>query len=346
MSLELDGKHARHVHGSSHRILRSIEERRNIMSYKPIFRSLGLGAASLLIAGAGRSIAAADTLTVLDHNDTWARGNGDEVAIGRILFHATFGDPASTAVTVDDRLHELGSDLSEEETITLPEDLVPVGQLDFGGVPIVDWEDDVEAHDAPVAVSGSIAIALELDLKGTGKARSRINNAANELYDALDFFIAGPNGSLSGHSGSDKLVKVAVGFYCVQAVLADVMLPSLCRAHPDHPEWSDAGEGLSFGESLGRWFKSWFSNVGHDPIGAGGVLSLNVTPADLDAKLGLIRLAAPSYDIPPEAIPSCGDSPTEPALVLCAPYNRPVSIHFKGEDAHWRIDTHVIPPSY
>jgi hypothetical protein len=227
------------------------------MSLEFVLRSLGLSAAALLVAGADCTVieadndvdtlASPDTLTVLDHNDTWARGNGDEVAIGRLLFHATFGDPASTEVIVDDRLHEL----SNGEMITLPEDLLPVGLLDFGDVPLVDWEDDVNAYDAPVAISGSVAIAIELDLKGTGKARKRIAAAADTLRHALDFFVAGPHGSLSGLPDVEKLIQVAKSFYCVQAVLADIALPSLCPAHPDHPEWSDAG-GEPSGGALER----------------------------------------------------------------------------------------------
>jgi hypothetical protein len=333
------------------------------MNIQLALRTLGLCAISLLVAGSDcettpvdteppldrppvDTVGPPDTLTVLDHNDTLFRGTGDEVAVGRIRFHAIFGEPGATQVIVDDRLDELDSDVSNGGVVTLPEDLIPIGQLDFGGVPVVDWEDDIMSYDASVAISGSIALAIERDRKGTDTARSRMADAAATLYDALDFYIAGPSGILSGLSEEEKLRRVAEGFYCVQAVQAGVMLPSLCSVHPDHPEWSDAGGGLSFGESLRKWFKSWFSNVGHDLISVGGVISLNVAPDDFDAKLALIRLAAPAYDVPREAIPPCDDPSAEPPLVLCPPRDRPVSIHFKGEDAHWRIDTHVVPPPY
>lgn len=301
---------------------------------------LGLCGGILLFTGGSTCVPSPpDELWVLDPNDNLLKGNGDEVALGRIRFHATFGQPGSAVVDVDNRLQQLGKDVEKNRKVVVPRDLVGIGRFDFGGAPVVDWEDEVLALNKPIVISGSVAIALELDTLGTEEAKEKISNAGDKLRDALEFFIAGPNGAVHGLGDLERLVIVAKGFYCTQAVLADMPLTSLCPDNPDHPEWSGSGGG----SSIGKWFFDlFFRNTGHDLIGTGGVLSLNLKPADFDAKIEQLRMLLSNLGLPAEAIPSCEGE--ELAFVLCAPQDGAISLHFKGEDAHWRLDTPLILP--
>ncbi|KYG04812.1 hypothetical protein BE21_44650 [Sorangium cellulosum] len=270
-----------------------------------------------------------ETITVLDRNDAFLRGYGDEVSVGLIRFLATFGQAGSVQVTVDDRFAVLAEDVDNGGIVTLPAELGRIGQLDFGGAPIADWQADVLARDAPVAVGGTIVAALEQDAVGTDTARDEVRRRADRLREALGFYIAGPEGALTGLSDSYRTLKLGISLNCVQAVALGRVPSDLCKENPAHPEWKTPSDG-------GR-----DRIIGHDLIGIGGIISLNLVPDDFNEIMNVLRPLAESLS--DEPFPSCGDA-QDPDFVLCPPDWREISIHFKGNDAHWQLDSIIAPP--
>lgn len=280
-----------------------------------------------------------DKVTVVDPNDGFGRGKGDEVSLGRIEFHATYGVAGSSVVTVDNRFGQIAGDVDQGETIDVPDDLGRLGRMNFGGAPVVDWEDNVIAGNAPIVVSGSIAVALELDAIGDRRAQAKIESAGEMLRAALDHFIAGPNGQVDNLASSLRLLVVAQGLYCVQAILSDNPLPPLCPRHPEHPEW----EAPETSSPIGRWFFNlFFGNTGHDLIGIGAVISLNLSPGDFDSKMQALRDSLTTLGLPADAVPSCGGAAQ--TIALCPPQEGQLSLHLYGEDAYWRLDTNLLAP--
>jgi hypothetical protein len=270
-----------------------------------------------------------ETITVLDRNDAFLRGYGDEVSVGLIRFRATFGRAGSVQVTVDDRFAVLAEDVGNGGVVTLPAELGRIGQLDFGGAPIADWQADVLARDAPVAVGGTIVVALEQDAVGTDTARDEVRRRADRLREALGFYIAGPEGALTGLPDFDRTLKLGMALNCVQTVALGRVPPEPCKENPAHPEWkTPSGGGPD-------------RVIGHDLIGIGGVISLNLVPADFNEIMNELRPLAEALSGKP--FPSCGDA-QDPDFVLCPPYWQEVAIHFKGNDAHWQLDSIISPP--